>query len=97
MLSPPNEALNSQFHLLGYKVLHHDLSVLGWCVLPIPHSGTCMQTACVYMLFVLLANYAGAHSHIRGLGLDDALQPRAVSGWDLKNNLGHTRPGIVWE
>ena len=34
-----------------------------------------------YTTYVAHLSVAGAHSHIRGLGLDDALEPRPVWRW----------------
>lgn len=39
----------------------------------------------------------GAHSHIRGLGLDDALEPREVSQGMVGQTTGRRAAGIVYK
>lgn len=54
--------------------------------------GLSLFIACLSILFLWNINIAGAHSHIRGLGLDDALEPRPVCSsvldWHSDANFG---------
>lgn len=51
----------------------------------------------VLSLGLSLPPYTGAHSHIRGLGLDDALEPRQVSQGMVGQARARRAAGVILE
>ena len=58
------------------------------------YSVLCPGHACTHLFFVC---FLGAHSHIRGLGLDDALEARNVSQGMVGQMEARRAAGVILE